>query len=118
VLHVAPCGAGTPVWWTREGPLDPLAYHQRLIELCEAAAAAERHLGAGPHESRTHSGARAARGARWPAIAIGCVDADGVAPRAAQPSDDPEDVDPAAMRAALELCLALVHRLDADLARG
>jgi hypothetical protein len=41
-----------------------------------------------------------------------------VAPHAAQPDDDPEHVDPAAMRAALELCLALVHRLDADLARA
>jgi hypothetical protein len=115
VLHVAPCGAGSPVWWTREGPLIPLRYHSRLLELCEAVADAERHLGARAHESRTFSGARAARARRWPAIAVGCVDADGVAPHAAQPDDDPDHVDPAALRAALEFCVALVHRVDADL---
>lgn len=115
VLHLAACGAGAPVWWTREGPLLPLRYHPRLVDLCQEVAAAERHLGARAHESRTFSGARAARAARWPAIAIGCVDADGVAARAGQPGDDPEHVDPAAMRGAFELCLALVRRLDADL---
>ena len=54
--------------------------------------------------------------AGWPAIAVGCRE-DAAWPRGArQPADLPERLDPAAMRAALELCLALVAALDEDLA--
>ena len=118
VLHVHPCGAGSPVWWTREGLVLALRYHPRLVALAEQVARDEGHLRARPHQSRTTSGARAARAARWPAIAIGCVDEAGVAPRAGESSDVADAVDPRAMRGALELALALVHRLDADLGAG
>jgi hypothetical protein len=115
VLHLAPSGAGSPVWWTRDGRLLALRYHSDLVALCQAAAADERHLRARPHESRGASGAHAARLARWPAIAIGCVDDDGLAPHAGEPSDLPTAIDRSAMDAALEFCLALVARLDAYL---
>ena len=118
VLHVHPSGAGSPVWWTREGLVLPLRYHPRLVALAEQVARDEGHLRARPHQSRTTSGARAARAAGWPAIAIGCVDEAGVAPRAGESSDVADAVDPKAMRGALELALALVHRLDADLGSG
>src|SRR3954471_6393738 len=38
VLHVAASGAGTPVWWTREGLVLPLRYHPRLVTLAEEVA--------------------------------------------------------------------------------
>lgn len=108
VLHIGPCGSGAPAYWTREGALGPLRYHPRLVTLAGAVAAGERHLGVVPAQTRTWSAARAARGAGWPALRVGCVDADGL------PADG---TDPAAMSATLELCLALVARLDADLGR-
>jgi hypothetical protein len=107
VLHVGPCGSGTPAYWTREGALGALRYHPRLVAIAGAVAASERHLRAVSAETRTWSGARVARAAGWPAIRVGCADADGV------PVDG---TDAAAMRATLELCLALVARLDAELA--
>jgi hypothetical protein len=117
VLHVHACGAGTPVWWTREGLVLAPRYHPRLLALAEDVARDEAHLRAKPHQSRSASGARAARAARWPAIAIGCVDEHGVAPRAGEQGDTADLVDPRSLRGALELALALVHRLDADLGK-
>jgi hypothetical protein len=112
VLQIAPCGAGTPVWWTREGRVLPLRYHHELVELCERVAREQPRLGARPHETRRASGARAARALRWPAIAIGCVDAGGAAPRAGEESDVAEAIDAASMQAALEVGLALVRSID------
>lgn len=109
VLHIAPCGAGRPVWWTREGLVLPLSYHPRLTALAAGVAASERHLGARPTESRRSTGARAARAAGWPAIAIGCLEADGTPPARGAPAD------PAAMAACLEFTLALVAALDREL---
>lgn len=106
VLHLGACGAGTPRWWVREGPLLALGYHPRLLELCAQVTREEAHLRAAPHVAHTFSGAHAARLARWPAVAVGCLDADGVA----GPPDE------RARRAVLELCLALIARLDAELA--
>ena len=57
-------------------------------------------------------GADVARAAGYPAIAIGCLDADGLAPGAHQQTDVPDALDPGAMTAALELCLGLVHYTD------
>jgi hypothetical protein len=116
VLHIAPCGGGTPAWWTREGRLLALPYHPGLVELCGLVARDPPHLGAQPHETRGVSPARVARASRWPSIAVGCIDADRVAPRAGEETDVAEAVDRAAMDAALEFCLALVRRLDAQLA--
>jgi hypothetical protein len=67
---------------------------------------------------RGTSAARAARAVGWPALALGCVDAAGAVPRAGTRGDTPERVDPAALQAALEACLALVAALDADLRAG
>lgn len=109
VLHIAPCGVGTPAWWTREGLVLPLGYHPRLLALAAGVAASERHLGARPTESRRSTGARAARAAGWPAIAVGCLEADGTPPPPGAP------VDAAAMAACLEFTLALVAALDREL---
>jgi hypothetical protein len=118
VLNVAACGAGRPRWWSREGPLLPLAYHPQLRAAAARAAAAEPHLEALPHVSRWPSDAFPARLRGFPAITIGCLDHRGVVPRSHRTDDLPGRVDPGAMRAALELCLVLVAELDDDLARA
>jgi hypothetical protein len=117
VLELRPCGRGRPRYWTRDGLGLPLRLHPRLVELAERVAEEERHLGAGPHRGASCSGAYVARAAGYPAIAIGCLDADGLAPGAHQHADVPDALDAGAMTAALELCLGLVDRLDADVGR-
>ena len=117
VLELRPCGRGRPRYWTRDGLGLPLRLHPRMIELAGEVADAERHLGAEPHRGAACSGAYVARAARYPAMAIGCLDSDGLAPGSHQHTDVPESLDPGAMTAALELCLGLVDRLDADVGR-
>jgi hypothetical protein len=118
VLHVAPCGAGRPVWWSRDGLVLALRYHPQLVRLAEQTAREEGRLGARAHESRGTSGARAARAAGWPALAIGCVDRDGAVPRFGARDDTADRIDTAAMDATLELALGVIARLDAELAAG
>lgn len=117
VVHVAACGAGTPCWWATDGPLLALRLHPRLIELCAEVARQERHLGARPHRGHGSTGAHAARQARFPAVAIGCLDGDDLAPRSHDPSDTAQRIDRRALDATVELGLALVDELDRDLAR-
>ena len=108
VLHVAACGVGRPVVWTRDGLVLGLRLHPRLVALARAA-------GFAPHTSRDSSGARAARAVGWPAVAVGCVDEHGVAPRLGDDADTVDRLDPAALAATLEGCLGLVRALDAEL---
>jgi len=116
VLHIGSCGGGTPAFWTHDGALFPLRLHRRLVQLAAEVAVSEPHLRARPHYGREGTGAYPARVARWPAIAVACLDRDGVPPRSGRSEDTPENLDPAAAGAALELCLALIDRLDHDLA--
>jgi hypothetical protein len=117
VLELRPCGRGRPRYWTRDGLGLPLRLHPRLVELAGRVAADERHLDAGPHRGATCSGAYVARAAGYPAIAVGCLDDDGLAPGSHQHHDLPDGLDPGAVTATLELCLGLVDRLDADVGR-
>lgn len=114
VLHLAACGAGRPVWWTRDGLILPLRFHPRLIAHCEAVALDETHLGARAHESRATSGARAARAAGWPAIAIGSLPASGAI--VLGDADSVERIDPGALQDVMALALGMIARLDAELA--
>jgi hypothetical protein len=86
-----------------------------LRDLCTQVAGAEAHLGAAPYRGRGAAPAFPARLAGLPAIAIGCLDERGLAPRSHQPGDTPDDLDDASIRATLELALALVDAIDADL---
>ena len=115
VLHLEPCGRGRPRWWVKDGPLWPLGLHPQLRTVAAHVALQEPHLGAGPHTGHGVTGAHVARRRRWPAIAVGCLDARGVAAGRDGPGDEPGALDPQAVQAALELCLALVDELDADL---
>ena len=105
LLHVEPCAAGDPVWWTRDGLGVRLRYHPLLLELCREVAADEAHLRARPVAPWGMTGARAARGAGWPALALGAR------PPAAGGGRSGDD----AVQATVELVLGLVARLDARL---
>lgn len=102
VLHLGDCGQGPPRFWRREGRVLPLAYHPQLLGLASKLAEEERALDAGAAASATDSPARAARARRWPAIRLGTKAQGG-------------EAGPEAIAATVELALALVARLDADL---
>jgi Peptidase family M28 len=116
VLGIAPCGAGLPRWWVSDGSLVPLRYDRRLTALCAGLASTESHLRAAPHGGRGCAPALPARVRGLPAIAIGCLDARGLVPHGHQPGDTADRLDPAATDLTLELALALVDAIDADLA--
>jgi Peptidase family M28 len=114
VLALTACGAGHPRFFVTEGLLVPLRLHQRLIALARQAALSEQHLGA-REARRSSSPAGPARAARWPALAIGCLDEHDRATGARQPGDTAARVGDTAIRGAVELALAVISRLDADL---
>jgi hypothetical protein len=89
----------------------PLRLHPRLIELAWASGATT------PEHGREASAAYRARQARWPAVAVGALDADGLVPRRRSADDEPAALDREAMEETRDLCLALVTALDADLAK-
>lgn len=115
VLGVAPCGAGQPRWWQSDGRLTPIRYTRRLRELAAVLAAEQPHLTAAGHRGRGGTPALAARTQRLPAIAIGSLDRDGLAPQSHQPTDTPDAIDPEGMNRSLELGLLLVNAIDAAL---
>ncbi|HVS27931.1 MAG TPA: hypothetical protein VHE14_00140, partial [Solirubrobacteraceae bacterium] len=106
VLELNACSHGAPRYWVRDGPLVPVRLHPRLIELASVLADAERQLGACPYSGRSGSAAYAARCARWPAIAVGCVDEQRVTAGRSADSRAPE--------LALEFALGLIAALDAE----
>jgi hypothetical protein len=110
VLALEPCGAGDLRFWTHEGPLWRVALHPRLVALARELP------GARPHAARTAGGAHAARRRRWPAIALGRLDASHIAPRVRSPQDTAEHVDPAAVQDTIAAAVKLVRALDRSLA--
>ncbi len=118
VLHVAACGSGRPAWWTRDGLILPLSFHPQLRELVALVAADEPELGARAVQGRGRTGARAARGAGWPAIAVGCLPDGDVLAAPGRADDTADRVDRDAMAACRTLCLGLVDALDDELERS
>ena len=116
VLGIGAGGGGRPRVWTSDGPLIPLRFDRRLSQLA-ARAAGHPELRATLHRGRGLSPAFPARFAGLPAITIGCLDGDGLVPRAHQPTDVPEALDQSSLDRLLELALALVDAIDADLER-
>lgn len=117
VLHVAACGRGRPRWWTVDGALVPMRLHPRMADLCAEVARARPDLEAQPHRGHGSGAAWRARLAGWPAITVGCLDGDGLAPDAGSKQDTADRLDRESMAAALTFCRELVDRLDADLGR-
>lgn len=113
VLFIGPCGGGRPHFWRVDGALIPRRLHTRMVALADEIAPAHGALG---HRGHGTTGAYFARTARWPAIAVGTLDAGGLAPRARRQQDTGDRLDPAAMSAALDFCEDLVRALDDDLA--
>ena len=108
VLGIAASGAGRPAWWISDGRLVPLQYAKTLRTLAAQTTAA-------PHRGRGATPALPARAAGLPAIAIGCLDGRGLAPRSHQRTDTPDHIDNAALDHIQELGLALVRAIDASL---
>ena len=104
VLGIAASGAGHPAYSFSDGRLVPVRYARSLRDLCaETAATAHRGRGSTP--------ALPARAAGLPAIAIGCVDDRGLAPRSHQRTDTPENTDEAALNRAVALGLRIAAAL-------
>jgi hypothetical protein len=101
LLHLEPCAQGDPVFWTHDGLLVPQRLHPTLTRVAAAAAREESYLRARALRRPAGAGARAARRAGWPALAIG----------ARGEGRGGEE----AVRATVELCLAVVARLDREL---
>ncbi len=115
VLGIAAGGGGDPAWWVSDGPLIPLRYLRRLSGIVERIGGPHTEHAARPHRGRGTTPALPARLAGLPAITIGCLDADGLAPRSHQRGDVPEALDRDAVDRLLGLALALVDAIDADL---
>jgi hypothetical protein len=96
LLHLEPTPGDPPSWWTHDGDLVASALHPQLVTAARSAAAAEPALGALPRRRPLGTAAGRARGAGWPALAIGAGDADSAA----------------------AFTLALVAALDEDMARN
>jgi hypothetical protein len=115
VLALEPCGTGTPCYLTHEGPLLALRLHPQLVACARAAAAGEPLLGARARRSHAGGAAYAARRRRWPAIAVGAVDAHDRPGPAHRPDDLPERLEQRTLADTVELCLALIDKLDAGI---
>ncbi len=110
VIAFPACGAGRLRVWTSDGPLLPLRYSKRFRQLCAT------ELDAAPHRGRGSTPALPARLAGIPAIALGCLDSDGIAPRSHQRGDVAAALEAPALDATLESALILVDALDTFLA--
>jgi hypothetical protein len=117
VLGFAPCGGGQPRYWVSDGNLVPVSYFKPLRAMGAEIATEEPHWNARPHRGRGRTPALPARSARLPAIALGCLDECGLAPRSHQAGDTPERIDPAAIDEVVEFGLLLIDHVDAFLAR-
>ncbi len=107
VLGIAPCGGGQLHSWVSDGRLIPLRYAQPLQDLA---------AGAGSHRGRGASPAFAARARGLPALALGCLDSRGLAPRSHQPTDTEAAIDERALDDAVEFTRLLVDEISAWLA--
>ena len=111
IVGIAPTGGGRPKWWVGDGQFIPLRTSATLRRLGAETAAGEPHLKAAPHRGRGATPALPALKRRLPAIAIGCLDDRGQAPRSHRPDDIPEHIDPKAMDDALQFALMLVDAI-------
>jgi Peptidase family M28 len=112
VLGIAPCGDGHVRHWLSDGRLIPLRYARALRELASdvdgASESAYRGRGATP--------ALPARARGLSAIAIGCLDPQGLPPRSHQPIDVATTIDQPALDRTIEFALRLVDEINASLA--
>jgi hypothetical protein len=113
VLGIAACTAGQPRWWQSDGPLIPLRYGRWLRHLAENLGADEPHLHPTRHKGRGVTAALPARIAGILAIALGCLDDDGLAPGSHRTTDTADRIEPGALDRALQFTLLMVDAIDA-----
>jgi hypothetical protein len=118
VIGVAASGGGRPRWWISDGALLPQRYFDRLLTMSATVAKAEPYLRARPHRGRGCTPAAAARAARLPAIAIGCLDDGGIAPRTHAADDTADLVTRESLDATVQFGLLLVDAIDAYLGKA
>jgi Peptidase family M28 len=135
VIGIAPSGTGHLHYWRSDGRLVPLGYARPLRALASEALAPEAlasaalasdaiasgALGANPtpatpHRDRGASPAQPARARGLAAIAIGCLDQRGVAPRSHQANDDQATIDEATLDRTATVVKTLIDAIDASLA--
>ncbi len=116
VVGLAACGAGAPRYWHSDGQLVAQSFFRGMRDLCRETAAELPDLGLEPHRGRGATPALAARLAGIPAISLGALQADGLAPRSHQRGDVPGAVDPDAIDRAVEIGLLLADGIDGFLA--
>jgi hypothetical protein len=109
VIGIAPSGSGHLRYWQSDGRLLPLGYARPLQEL------AANLPGATPHRDRGATPAQPARARGLAAIAIGCQDDQGLAPRSHQAKDTETTVDEATLARAVNLTLQLIDAINASL---
>lgn len=121
ILAVESSRDGAPVWWKRDGTVVATGLHPQLRAAASRAAAEHPELGARAVSGPDATAAGVARGARWPAIAIGSRPVD-----APPPGDDGDSGDqgeeeaatagdaegPAAVEGVVDLGEAIVRELD------
>ncbi len=115
VLGIAACARGELRWWSSDSALFPVGYPKRLTELAQRVAAEQPHLAVSPHRGRGATPALPARRARIPALALGCLDEQGLVPRSHQTGDEAAAVDRAAHDRAVQFGLMLVDAIDGTL---
>jgi hypothetical protein len=110
VLGIAASGSGSPRWWRSDGPLWPLGYDRHLRELAGDACPA-----ANGHRGRGVTPALGARAAGLRAIAIGCLDDRGLAPRSHLGADLADELDPGSIDATTRAAVAIVTAIESSL---
>ncbi len=107
---------GQPRWWSSDGPLLPLRSFAVLRRLAASTAADMPGLGARPYRSRGCWPALPATVRHIPALSLGALDGDGLAPRSHTVADTADHIDGRALGRVVQLALMLVDEIDGHLA--
>ena len=114
-LCVDDVGNGSVRYSTKEGYVIAYPYHPDLVALCEQLRdedSDDGYYGVRPVVARIATDAYRARAKGYPAIAIGCADDLDIPPNYHQPSDTPDNLDPAALERAYDFCSELIELID------
>ncbi|HTX11284.1 MAG TPA: hypothetical protein VME22_21855 [Solirubrobacteraceae bacterium] len=109
VLGIAPSGSGELHYWRSDGRLIPLGYARPLRALASEVP------GATPHRDRGAAPAQPARARGLAAIAIGCLDQRGLAPRSHQAKDYQATIDEMTLDRTVSFAQTLIEAIDASL---
>lgn len=109
VIGIAPSGSGHVHYWRSDGRLVPLGYARPLQALASELPDAT------PHRDRGATPAQPARARGLAAIAIGCQNNQGLAPRSHQSKDTETTVDEATLDRTVNVTLKLIDEINASL---